>query len=117
MKIGIVVERTGLSLHAIRFYERMGLLDERHVRRSENNYREFSEEAVEQVRTIKEVQAAGFTLAEFKELDVLCKAGGQSKKKAAVYIDRKIETVSSKIAELKQLRAYLIKKRAETKVA
>ncbi|HUI72204.1 MAG TPA: MerR family transcriptional regulator [Spirochaetia bacterium] len=40
-----------------------GLLDERHVTRGSNKYREYTEEAVEHLRTIKEIQAAGFTLS------------------------------------------------------
>ena len=113
MKIGKLVEKTGLSAHAIRFYEKEGLLDRRHVRREDNNYRDYAEEAVEHLLMIKEVQAAGFTLAEFKELDQVCRTGEMVTQKAAVFIRRKIEAVSTKIAELERVQGYLIHKLAE----
>jgi len=110
MKIGELANRTGLSSPAIRFYEREGLLDTRHVRRGDNNYRDYCEEAVEQLLIIKEVQAAGFTLAEFKELDEVCNAGEHVNEKASVYIRRKIAMVEQKIAELQRVREYLSNK-------
>ena len=82
MKINELAKKTGLTAPTIRFYETVGLLDSRHVRRGDNNYRDYCEEAVEQLLVIKEVQAAGFTLAEFKELDEACNAGEQVTQKA-----------------------------------
>ncbi|WP_231575312.1 MerR family DNA-binding transcriptional regulator [Paenibacillus sp. FSL P4-0081] len=46
MKIQELADKMGLTIHTIRFYEKEGLLDERHVRRESNNYRNYSEEAV-----------------------------------------------------------------------
>ncbi len=114
MKISELAEKTGLTAPTIRFYEKAGLLNARHVRRdASNNYRDYCEEAVEHLLTLKEVQAAGFTLAEFKELDEVCNTGELVAQKATVYIQRKIGTVSKKIAELERVRAYLISKLAE----
>ncbi|UUZ81775.1 MerR family transcriptional regulator [Paenibacillus sp. P26] len=68
MKIHTLAERTGLSASAIRFYEKQGLLDSRHVRRGANNYRDYSEAAVRHLEMIKKVQSVGFTLSELKEV-------------------------------------------------
>ena len=63
---------------------------------------------------IKEVQAAGFTLAEFKELDEACHAAdGLITQKAATFLRRKIAEVSEKRAELKRVQTYLTSKLAE----
>jgi MerR family copper efflux transcriptional regulator len=106
MKINELAKRTGLTAPTIRFYEKEGLLDTRYVRRGENNYRDYCEEAVEHLLIIKEVQAAGFTLAEFKELEVACDSvGGQEK--AATFLRRKIAEISEKRAELERTQAYL----------
>jgi MerR family transcriptional regulator, copper efflux regulator len=114
MKISELAEKTGLTAPTIRFYEKAGLLDARHVKRDEgNNYRDYCEEAVEHLLTIKEIQTAGFTLAEFKELDEVCNTGELVAKIATVYIRRKIDAVSEKIAELERVRAYLLSKLAE----
>src|SRR5215475_5489205 len=108
MKISTLAEKTGLTVHTIRFYEQAGLLDTRHVRREANNYRDYTEEAVEQLLVIKEVQAAGFTLAEFKELDKVCQTGELVTQKATAFIQRKIEAVGAKIAELERVQEFLI---------
>lgn len=113
MKINELAKKTGLTAPTIRFYEKVGLLDSRHVRRGENNYRDYCEEAVEQLLIIKEVQAAGFTLAEFKELDKVCAAEEQVAQKAATFLRRKIAEVSEKIAELERVQTYLTSKLVE----
>jgi DNA-binding transcriptional MerR regulator len=114
MKINELVKKTGLTAPTIRFYEKKGLLDTRHVRRGENNYRDYCEEAVGHLLMIKEVQAAGFTLAEFKELDEACSAADELvAQKAATFLRRKIDAVGEKIAELEQVQSYLTSKLAE----
>ncbi|HEY6285094.1 MAG TPA: MerR family DNA-binding protein [Ktedonobacteraceae bacterium] len=63
---------------------------------------------------IKEVQAAGFTLAEFKELDEACNAAdGLVTQKAATFIRRKIAAVGEKTAALEQVQTYLTSKLSE----
>lgn len=68
MKIQELADRMGLTIHTIRFYEKEGLLDDRHVRRESNNYRNYSEEAVERLKLIKKFQSIGCSLAELKEV-------------------------------------------------
>ncbi|GMX66798.1 hypothetical protein Elgi_60700 [Paenibacillus elgii] len=67
MRIQELADKMGLTIHTIRFYEKEGLLDDRHVRRENNNYRNYSEEAVERLRLIKKLQSIGCSLAELKE--------------------------------------------------
>ena len=66
MKIQELADRMGLTIHTIRYYEKEGLLDERHVRRESNNYRNYSEEAVERLKLVKKFQSIGCSLAELK---------------------------------------------------
>ena len=65
-RIGDVAAAAGVSVDAIRFYERRGLL--RPVRRRASGYREYSPDAVRVVRFIRRAQALGFTLSEVEEL-------------------------------------------------
>ncbi|WP_379136179.1 MerR family transcriptional regulator [Paenibacillus sp. sgz500958] len=67
MKIQELADKMGLTIHTIRFYEKEGLLDNRHVRRESNNYRNYSEEAIERLKLIKKFQSIGCSLAELKE--------------------------------------------------
>ena len=114
MRIHELAEKTGLTAPTIRFYEQEGLLDSRHVQRRENNYRNYSEEAVEHLLLIKDAQSAGFTLSEFKELDLACQAEDELlSQKAATFLRRKIAEVSEKIAELQRVQSYLTIKLAD----
>ncbi|WP_220198214.1 MerR family transcriptional regulator [Ktedonospora formicarum] len=114
MKINELAKKTGLTPPTIRFYEKEGLLDTRHVQRGENNYRDYCEEAVNHLLMIKEVQAAGFTLAEFKKLDDACNAEDELvTQRAAMFLRQKIAEVSEKRAELERVQIYLTGKLAE----
>jgi len=93
MKIHELAEKTGLTAPMIRFYEREGLLDSRHVRRDDNNYRSYSGEAVERLKLIRKLQGVGFTLAELKE--TLQEEDAQSLSNRRV-----IERIRAKIAEI-----------------
>ena len=68
MKIQELAEKTGLTAYTIRFYEKEDLLDNRHVRREENNYRNYSEAAIERLKFVKKLQGVGCSLAELKEI-------------------------------------------------
>jgi DNA-binding transcriptional MerR regulator len=62
MTIGEVAERTGLSAHTIRFYERSGLLPR--VRRSTSGIREFSAADVAFLEFLIALRATGMPLDE-----------------------------------------------------
>ena len=63
---------------------------------------------------IKEVQAASFTLAEFKELDEACEASDElATEKAAAFLRRKIAEIGEKRAELERVQTSLTNKLAE----
>lgn len=68
MKIQELAEKTGLTAYTIRFYEKEGLLDSRHVQREENNYRNYSDEAIERLKFVKKLQGVGCSLAELKKI-------------------------------------------------
>lgn len=68
MKIQELAEKIGLSVHTIRYYEKEGLLDGRHVQREKNNYRTYSDEAIERLKLIKKFQGIGCSLIELKDI-------------------------------------------------
>lgn len=68
MKIQELADKMGLTIHTIRFYEKEGLLNSLHVHRDSNNYRNYSDEAIERLRLIRKFQSIGCTLAELKEV-------------------------------------------------
>lgn len=110
MFISELAKKTGLTVHTIRFYEEEGLLDTRHVRRKANNYRTYSQEAIERLKLIKQAQATGFTITELKELAEAYDAGKLSKEQQVVSLRRKVEAIGRQIADLELLQTTLLNK-------
>jgi len=107
MFISELAEKTGLTPYTIRFYEKEGFLDERYIRRGENNYRYYCEDAVERLRNIKAGQAAGFTLTELKEILEACDTGSLNTQKKVVFLRQKMDAIDRKKAELDRIQTYL----------
>ena len=66
LRIGELAARSGVSIDAVRFYERKKLLPL--APRTEGGFRLFPLETVERVRFIKQAQELGFSLDEVAEL-------------------------------------------------
>lgn len=66
LRIGEVAARSGVSIDAVRFYERKKLLPS--APRTEGGFRLFPLETVERVRFIKQAQELGFSLGEVAAL-------------------------------------------------
>ena len=66
MQIGVVAKKIGLSVDAIRFYERNGLLPR--PPRTEGGFRRYAENDVETLAFVRRVQGLGFQLREIREL-------------------------------------------------
>jgi len=66
MQIGIVAKKIGLSVDAIRFYERNGLLPR--PPRTQGGFRTYGENAVETLAFVRRVQGLGFKLSEIRGL-------------------------------------------------
>ena len=62
MKISDLAERSGISAHTLRYYEKTGLLRPSH--RSESNYRIYSQDDLTSAKFIKRSKECGFSLAE-----------------------------------------------------
>jgi MerR family transcriptional regulator, copper efflux regulator len=66
MRIGIVAKKIGLSVDAIRFYERNALLPR--AARTAGGFRQYGESDVETLAFIRRVQGLGFKLSEIRAL-------------------------------------------------
>jgi len=65
-QIGQVAQEGGVSVHTIRYYEKLGLLGK--TIRSNGGFRLYSEATIEKLRFIKKAQEYGFTLAEIRQI-------------------------------------------------
>lgn len=57
-----------VSTDTVRYYEREGLLDDRHVTRRPNRYRDYGDAAVERLRLLLQARRSGMSIAEIKTL-------------------------------------------------
>lgn len=105
MRIAELEQRTGVSRHTLRYYEKEGLLLE--VGRRGNNYREYSEKAVQRVGMVRQLKTLGFSLKEIREvLDALRSDSIDCDQGAALMAEKKA-AVDRKITELKAVSRML----------
>src|SRR3954465_3914132 len=74
LSIGQVAERTGLSVHALRFYEREGLLDDP-VRGDATGRRVYSEAAVDWLAMCIRFRSSGMPLDTIRRYTELVRQG------------------------------------------
>ena len=105
MQIGIVAKKTGVSVDAIRFYERNGLLPR--PPRTLGGFRQYGENDIETLVFIRRVQGLGFKLSEIQGLLTL--RGGRLRPCAPVRrrLQEKLADVRSKLANLHKLKQEL----------
>jgi DNA-binding transcriptional MerR regulator len=107
VQIGRVAEQTGLSVDAIRFYEKQRLLDR--PPRTEGGFRIFGREDIERIRFIRSVQQLGFSLPEIRELVVLRRDHGEACSHVRELLLGKLGTVREKVRELRALERQLVR--------
>ncbi len=66
LQIGQVAQKSGISIDAIRYYEKEGLLKE--PSRSQGGFRLYPAESVDQLVFIQKAQTLGLTLKEIKSI-------------------------------------------------
>jgi MerR family copper efflux transcriptional regulator len=102
MRIGELSDTTGLSVDTIRFYEKRGLLTEKHFCRKDNNYRDYAETAVARLVLIRQGQMVGLTLAEIAHFIEAWEMDTLTARQKIEFFEHKIEQVDAKIAELER---------------
>lgn len=68
MKIKEICKRTGLTERTVRYYVEEGLIDPPSIVRNGREYREYSEQDVEQLLTIAALRKLFFTIDEIKDM-------------------------------------------------
>ena len=107
MRIGELVSRAGVSRDTVRFYERMGLLDEPAQPHLSNNYKEYSPLALRRIELITHAKALGFTLKEIADVIAAWEQEGLAPSEKRLLIQEKIRAVEKKAHSLSVLRVAL----------
>lgn len=103
--IGQVAERAGVNVQTLRYYERIGLLED--PRRSPSGYRLYRPETVRIIRFIKRAQDLGFSLEEIEHLLELRDDRISSCEEVQDLAEAKIRDVDRRIRDLSALRGAL----------
>jgi DNA-binding transcriptional MerR regulator len=107
MKIGDVARLSELSIDAVRFYEREGLLGR--VRRTASGQRRYDVEAVRRLAFVRRATALGFSLAEVKDLVTLRVSARAPCERLRKRASRKLADIDRRIGELQVMRAALVR--------
>ena len=106
-RIGEIAQQTGVSVETLRYYEKRRLLNA--PPRTEGGFRLYSDDAVQQVRFIKQAQSLGLTLEDVQQL-----LSGRHRRtqvascrKVRDLLTRRIDDIDARIKELREFRRTL----------
>ena len=105
MQIGIMAKKIGLSVDAIRFYEREALLP--CPPRTQGGFRQYGESDLETLGFIRRVQGLGFTLVEVRDLLELRHSRLQPCPPVRSRLEQKLTDVHLKLIHLQKLEEEL----------
>jgi MerR family Zn(II)-responsive transcriptional regulator of zntA len=106
MKISDLAERSGISAHTLRYYEKTGLFSA--SQRSESNYRIYSQDDLTTAKFIKRSKACGFSLAETGTLLAIKHDKSQYVcAEAKLITSTKITDITQQISQLQQMQKTL----------
>lgn len=103
-RIGEIAQQTGVTVETLRYYEKRRLLTA--PPRAEGGFRLYSDDAVQQVRFIKQAQSLGLTLDDVRQL----LTGRQRRpnlascRKVRDLLTRRIQDIDARIKELREFR-------------
>jgi DNA-binding transcriptional MerR regulator len=100
LSIGDVARRTGLSVHALRFYEREGLLLSQHVARGTGGHRRYSPQEVNWLRICIKLRASGMPVAKIRRFAELVREGPGNEQERLGLLREQQRHVEHQLAEL-----------------
>lgn len=108
LRIGALSRQTGVSIDAIRYYERRGVLPR--ATRTDSNYRLFPPECVDRLRMVRRLQGLGWTLDEVIDAlqahdtgDATCESERWRLEKVRERLDQRIDELVATRSELDAL--------------
>jgi MerR family transcriptional regulator, copper efflux regulator len=110
MLINELSKKTGVSIHTIRYYENLGLIQgisDENVK--SNNYKSYDENAVERLQIIIEAKEVGFTLAEIKKMLSSWFENSNPKAETLELFQTKIHEIDRRIKQFRHIKKRLEK--------
>jgi len=106
LRTGQLAKLAGVNKETIRYYERLGLIDEPPRRKS--GYRQYTKEYVNRIRFIRRAQGLGFSLQEISELLALRVETNSVCDAVQQRAETKIQDITKKVQLLEQMRQTLM---------
>lgn len=106
MNISQAAKTVALTVKALRYYETIGLVVA--AKRSDNGYREYSDDDIDQLHFIQRARANGFSLDECRELLAYYHDSARQSLHVKAMVMNKVAAVDAQIMELQQTRASLV---------
>jgi DNA-binding transcriptional MerR regulator len=106
MLIGAAARKAGMTIKAVRYYERRGLIPG--VERNPGNYRVFSAHLVERLVFIRSAQGLGFSLAEIQEILSVYDRGMHSCGQVGKSVAQKVAALDREISVLQARKQTLL---------
>ena len=106
MNISDVAKKTGLTSKAIRFYEEKGLVTP--PLRSENGYRSYSQQHLDELTLLRQARQVGFNLEECRELIFLFNDPSRHSADVKRRTLGKVAEIERHISELQGMRTQLL---------
>jgi DNA-binding transcriptional MerR regulator len=101
LSIGQVADRTGLSVHALRFYEREGILANS-VHRGPGGRRAYTEDDVDWLHTCIILRASGMPIPAIRRYTELVREGGGNEKERIALLHEHEDRVTAQIGKLNE---------------
>jgi len=105
LSIGEVARESGLTVEALRYYERIGLVPR--AARTAGGLRRFSIDVLDRIRFIQQVQMLGLTLRQIRVLTGPGPDGSTSCRQVHALLTQHLKDIDRRVANLKQLRRTL----------
>ena len=104
-----VVQRSGLSEHTLRYYERIGLLD-RVNRDSSSNHRRYTAEDVQKIETLACLRTTGMSIDDMRTYFALLKDGKAAADQQLALFEAQKKALEHELAQKQEHLCYLEQK-------
>ena len=108
MLISELSKKSGISVHAIRFYEKSGLIAGRRDESiKSNNYFHYDEVTVEKLEFISDAKSVGFTIKEIGQIIDAWYNRKYSKKEKLQILNDKLLSLERKMKEIREMKKQI----------
>jgi DNA-binding transcriptional MerR regulator len=110
LSIGEVAQRTGLSVHALRFYEREGLMLTPRLARGSGGHRRYGPDDVKWVGLCVKLRRCGMPLSEIRRYTELVREGPGNEAQRLDLLREQQRHLETQLADLQECRQLITRK-------